>query len=55
MNTQRDKFKDELAKIPFQARKAEQMRRREFLETEVNKLTREIGGLKHKLRSLDAL
>ena len=34
MNIQRDKLKDELSKMPEHAKKAAQIRRREFLEQE---------------------
>jgi hypothetical protein len=46
LNLERDKYKDELSKIPTHAKKAEQIRRREHLEGEVATLTRQIGTMK---------
>ena len=55
LNMERDKLKDELAKIPENAKKGAQIRRREFLEEETQLLGRQIGTLKQKLRDLSAI
>ena len=40
LNMERDKLKDELAKMPENAKKGAQIRRREFLEQETQLLSR---------------
>lgn len=41
--------------MPIAPKKAEQIRRREYLENEVQMLTRQIGTIKHKLREYNAI
>ena len=54
LNIQRDKLKDELNKMPEHAKKAAQIRRREYLEQETSLLSRNIATLKQKLKDLQA-
>lgn len=54
LNLEKDKCKDELSKLPMAPKKADQIRRREYLESEIQTLTRQIGTIKHKLRDLNA-
>ena len=54
LNIQRDKLKDELSKMPEHAKKAAQIRRREYLEQETSLLSRNIATLKQKLKDLSA-
>jgi hypothetical protein len=46
LNKERDKCKDELSKMPQHVKKAEQIRRRDWMEQEVSNLTKKIGLLK---------
>jgi regulator of replication initiation timing len=55
LNLEKDKAKDELSKIPSQPKKAEQIRRREYLEQEVATISKQIGVIKHKLREMNAV
>jgi hypothetical protein len=55
LNLEKDKHKDELNKLPSAPKKAEQIRRREYLEAEIQTLTRQIGTIKQKLRDLNAI
>jgi predicted nucleic acid-binding Zn-ribbon protein len=55
LNIERDKYKAEYDKIPENAKTIAQRRRREDLERELGILNRNIGGLKNKLRELEAL
>ena len=52
---ERDKFKAEFDKIPENAKTIAQRRRREDLERELGILNKQIGGLKTKLRELEAI
>jgi predicted nucleic acid-binding Zn-ribbon protein len=52
---EREKYSNELNKIPESAKTIAQRRRREDLEREMGILGRNISGLKAKLKELDAL
>ena len=54
LNIQRDKLKSELSKMPEHAKKAAQIRRREYLESETSLLSRNITTLRTKLKDLQA-
>lgn len=54
MNMQRDKLKDELSKMPEHAKKAAQIRRREYLEQETSLLSKNIATMKQKLKEYQA-
>ena len=54
LNISRDKLKDELSKMPEHAKKAAQIRRRDFLEQETQLLSRNITTLRTKLKDLQA-
>jgi hypothetical protein len=55
LNLERDKYKNELDKIPESAKTMAQIRRREFLEQELKLLNKNIGTLKSKLREMGEL
>ena len=55
LNQEKDKFKDELSKIPTHAKTGAQIRRREHLEKEIGSVCRSIGTLKQKLREMEAI
>ena len=55
LNIDRDKYKAELEKIPESAKTMAQIRRREFLESELKLTTKNIGNLKQKLRDMGEL
>ena len=55
LNIDKDKYKAELEKIPESAKTMAQIRRREFLESELKLTTKNIGNLKQKLRDMGEL
>ena len=55
LNIDKDKYKAELEKIPESAKTMAQIRRREFLESELKLTTKNIGNLKSKLRDMGEL
>lgn len=55
LNIDKDKYKAELEKIPESAKTMAQIRRREYLESELKLTTKNIGNLKQKLRDMGEL
>tara|TARA_B110000285_G_C15068200_1_gene586380 strand:- start:75 stop:377 length:303 start_codon:yes stop_codon:yes gene_type:complete len=55
LNLDKDKYKGEFDKIPESAKTIAQRRRKEFLEGELKLISKNIGGLKQKLRDMGEL
>ena len=55
LNIDKDKYKNEFDKIPENAKTMAQIRRRQFLDSELNLLNKNIGTLKQKLRDMGEL
>jgi hypothetical protein len=55
LNLDKDKYKNELNKIPENAKTIAQRTRREFLEQELKVVGRNIGTMKQKLRDLGGI
>ena len=55
LNIDKDKYKAEFDKIPESAKTMAQIKRRKFLEDELNILSKNIGKMKQKLRDMGEL
>ena len=55
LNQSKDKYKTELERIPDNAKTIAQRRRREFLESELKLIGKNLGILKGKLKDLGEL